>query len=165
MPHTAYIGIGSNLSSPRDRCLEAMDRIAAHAEIRVTARSSLYETEPLGVAEQDWFVNAVVEAQTPLPPESLLKALLEIEQAMGRTRGEKWGPRIIDLDLLFFENLTLKNDSLEVPHPELENRRFVLLPLSEIAGATVHPRSNKTVDRLLAELTDPSIVRPLPPAP
>lgn len=154
MSETVYIGIGSNLGDPRKNCRQAIERINAHPDITVTTRSSLYETEPLGLKEQGWFVNAVVAARTTLPPRDLLQALLVIEKEMGRVRRQKWGPRLIDLDLLYYGDQRICSDNLEVPHPEVHRRKFVLVPLNEIDPKRLHPVLNKTARELLAELPE-----------
>ena len=137
MPHTAYIGIGSNLESPAENCLKAVERLSAHADLTLVARSSLYQSEPFGITDQNWFVNAAVHLTTSLSPEELLRVCLSIEQEMGRTRTKKWGPRIIDLDILFYDDLIVKQEGLEIPHPGIAERSFVLAPMNEIAP-TVH---------------------------
>ena len=134
MPHTiAYIGIGSNLCAPEKNCTEAIEKISTTKNIKIISKSSFYQTEPFGGVQQGWFVNSVIKIKTNLPPINLLSALLNIESTMGRTREEKWGPRLIDLDLLFYDNLVLKNKGLNLPHPEIQKRKFVLIPMSEIA--------------------------------
>ncbi|MBI5428280.1 MAG: 2-amino-4-hydroxy-6-hydroxymethyldihydropteridine diphosphokinase [Nitrospinae bacterium] len=154
MSKTAYIGIGSNLENPLKNCKEAIGRLSARKGITLTARSSFYKTEPVGITDQDWFVNAVVEVRTTLDPPALLEALLEIERGMGRIRGKKWGPRSIDLDLLFHEDAVLDLPGLTLPHPEIPRRRFILAPMSEIAGGFQHPVLKRTVNDLLAELPE-----------
>ncbi|MFQ5715894.1 MAG: 2-amino-4-hydroxy-6-hydroxymethyldihydropteridine diphosphokinase, partial [Nitrospinales bacterium] len=119
MTETAYIGIGSNLNHPHENCKQAVVRLNAHPNVEVKSESSLYQTEPLGIKEQDWFVNAVIEVATGLDAEELLTALLEIERAMGRVRQKKWGPRIIDLDILFYGNRIINTTRLKIPHPEI----------------------------------------------
>ncbi|MBI4389619.1 MAG: 2-amino-4-hydroxy-6-hydroxymethyldihydropteridine diphosphokinase [Nitrospinae bacterium] len=154
MSKSAYIGIGSNLDNPLKNCQEAIGRLAARNGISIAARSSFYKTEPVGITDQDWFVNAVVEVRTTLPAPALLEVLLEIEREMGRVREKKWGPRLIDLDLLFQEDAVLDLPGLTLPHPEIPRRRFILAPMSEIAGGFFHPVLKKTVDELLAELPE-----------
>src|SRR6058998_4231046 len=131
MPHRVYIGIGSNLGDRKANALEAVERVAKLPSTRLTRASSLYESEPLGDAKT-WFVNSVIEIETEFPPDGLLKRLKAIEKAMGRKRvkGKRWGSRIIDLDLLLFDNQTVNKRNLKLPHPEMQKRRFVLLPLS-----------------------------------
>lgn len=155
MPHRAFIGIGSNLGDRKANFLEATDRIRKLPNTRIVKQSSLYESEPLGDAKT-WFVNAVVELETECSADELLKRLKAIETAMGRkrVRGKRWGSRIIDLDILFFNNEIIDKRSLKVPHPEIQNRRFVLAPLSELAPQLVHPKLSATVSELLAGLKD-----------
>ena len=157
MTHRALIGIGSNIGLAAENCEKAIALIKK--SISVTAQSSLYESEPVGKADQDWFVNAAIEVQTNLTPEELLQLLLDIEQQLGRTRKEKWGPRIIDLDILDYEGLIMDSKVLILPHPEMTQRRFVLEPLSQIAGETVHPLKQKTILELLKELPKIPIVK------
>jgi 2-amino-4-hydroxy-6-hydroxymethyldihydropteridine diphosphokinase len=155
MPHRAFIGIGSNLGDRKANYFEAIDRIQKIAGTRVLKQSSLYESEPLGDAKT-WFVNGVVELETECGADDLLKRLLQIETAMGRkrVRGKRWGSRIIDLDILFFDSEIINKRNLKVPHPELQNRRFVLLPLSELAPQLVHPKLAASISELLATLKD-----------
>lgn len=161
MTHTAYIGIGSNLSNPDKNCVEAIEKISAHRDIRIVIKSSFYQTEPIGQIEQGWFVNAAIKIETPLNPKELLSALLNIESAMGRIRQEKWGPRLIDLDLLFYDDLVLDMEGLTLPHPETQKRKFVLTPMNELAENLIHPTLNKTIKTLLHELSDDAVVKKL----
>ncbi len=162
MKYKAFIGIGSNLGVPAENCEKAICLLSASPGIEVVARSSLYESEPVGKTDQNWFVNTAVAIQTSLAPEALLDAIFEIEKAFGRERREKWGPRIIDLDLLAYEDRVLHSEALTLPHPEMTKRRFVLLPLSEFAGDYLHPIENKTIHRLLKELPEIPQVRKIP---
>jgi 2-amino-4-hydroxy-6-hydroxymethyldihydropteridine diphosphokinase len=155
MPHTAYIGIGSNIESPAENCLQAIERLSTHSDLTLVTRSSLYQSEPFGITDQDWFVNCVAQITTSLTPEKLLRACLSIEQAMGRTRTEKWGPRIIDLDILFYDDLILKQEGLEIPHPGIAERSFVLAPMNEIEPGFIHPKLKKNIEALLAEIPNP----------
>lgn len=150
----ALIGIGSNLSSPQANCRQALDHLEGHPDIETITCSAFYETEPLGVTEQNWFINAAARVTTKLEPDALLDLLLNVEKVMGRIRNEKWGPRIIDLDLLLYEDRIIKTPRLEIPHPEMTQRRFVLAPLNELAPDTVHPVTKKTIRQLLSELPD-----------
>jgi 2-amino-4-hydroxy-6-hydroxymethyldihydropteridine diphosphokinase len=155
MPHRAFIGIGSNLGDRKANFLEAIDRIQKIAGTRIVKQSSLYESEPLGDAKT-WFVNAVVELETDCSADELLKRLKQIETVMGRkrVRGKRWGSRVIDLDILFFDNEIINKRTLKVPHPELHNRRFVLAPLSELAPQLIHPKLSASVSELLAGVKD-----------
>lgn len=159
MPHTAYIGIGSNLESPAENCLKAVEHLHAHPDLTLVTSSSLYLSEPFGIADQDWFVNSAVQITTSLSPERLLQECLTIEQAMGRTRTDKWGPRIIDLDILFYDDLILKQEGLEIPHPGIAERSFVLTPMNEIAAELIHPKLNKSIQTLLTKIPKPQQVK------
>jgi len=165
MSHRIYIGIGSNLGDRRANTAEAVDRITKIPDTRVVRASSLYESEPLGDAKT-WFVNSVIEIETDLGAESMLKRLKAIEQAMGRKRvkGKRWGSRIIDLDILLSENEVVDKRSLRVPHPEMHKRRFVLMPLAELAPHVVHPGLGQSVSAMLATLKDAKRVTLLPRA-
>jgi 2-amino-4-hydroxy-6-hydroxymethyldihydropteridine diphosphokinase len=164
VPHHAYIGIGSNLGDRRANVDAAIARIAGLPETRLVRTSSSYETEPLGDAPT-WFVNAVVHVETALAPERLLDELLAIERSMGRTRvaGDRWASRIVDLDVLLVDDAVIDTPTLTVPHPEMHARRFVLVPLAEIAP-DVYPRLRRTAAALLASLDDPKRVSVLPRA-
>jgi 2-amino-4-hydroxy-6-hydroxymethyldihydropteridine diphosphokinase len=155
MPHRAFIGIGSNLGDRKANHLEAIDRIQKLPATRIVKQSSLYESEPLGDAKT-WFVNSVIEIEADCTADELLKRLKSIETTMGRkrVRGKRWGSRIIDLDILFFNNEIINKRTLKVPHPELQNRRFVLAPLSELAPQMIHPKLTASVSELLASLKD-----------
>ncbi len=171
---TAYIALGSNLSSEhgnRGETLNAAVNLLGRLG-RVTARSSLYETEPVGYRDQPAFLNAVVALETQMEPLPLLRALLAIERELGRdrTQGVVNGPRTLDLDLLLLGNRVAAGQELSLPHPALAQRRFVLAPLAEIAPQLRHPQSNQTMTELLALLPDEgenrvSAVRRLPPLP
>jgi 2-amino-4-hydroxy-6-hydroxymethyldihydropteridine diphosphokinase len=160
MKYNAFIGIGSNLGIPSENCEKAIRLLNTVSEIEVVARSSLYESEPVGKTDQNWFVNAAVALKTSLTPEALLDAVFKIEKVFGRKRLEKWGPRVIDLDLLAYEDRVIDSTSLTLPHPEMTKRRFVLLPLSEFAGDYLHPLENKTIRDLLKELPEiPEVIK------
>ncbi len=155
---TIYLSLGSNLG---DREKNLARAIAALPEqgVRVLRRSSLYETEPLDVRGQPWFLNCVVEAETALMPRQLIQALLGIEREMGRRRRVPRGPRLIDMDILFYGSSIIDLPGLEIPHPRSSERRFVLMPLNELAPTLRHPVLKKTVAELLAETPDRSEVR------
>ena len=165
MSHHAYIGIGSNLGDRKANALEAVDRLSKLPGTRVIRASSLYESEPLGDAKT-WFVNSVIEIETEFAPDQLLRKLKAIEQAMGRKRvkGKRWGSRIIDLDILLCDQEIVDKRSLKVPHPEMHKRRFVLLPLAELAPHVVHPHLGQSVSALLANVKDEKRVTLLPRA-
>ena len=161
MPPTALIAIGSNLGTPKKNCIEAIDIISSSPGIKTISKSSFYQTAPVGNTEQNWFINSVIKISTQLNPDILLAVLLEIESKMGRIRKEKWGPRIIDLDLLFYDNLIIKKKDLTLPHPEIQKRNFVLQPLNEIEENFIHPSLNKSINTLLKESKDNSVVKKL----
>jgi 2-amino-4-hydroxy-6-hydroxymethyldihydropteridine diphosphokinase len=163
VPHRAYIGIGSNLGDRRANAVEAVERVRQLPTTKVVRASSLYESEPLGDAKT-WFVNGVIEVETDLAPEQLLKRLKAIEEAMGRKRvkGKRWGSRIIDLDILLVDQDVIAKRTLRVPHPEMHKRRFVLLPLAELAPHVIHPQLGQSVSTLLATVKDDKRVALLP---
>jgi len=154
---TAYIALGANIpspsGSPRETLTAALGQLADLG--RVTARSSFYETAPAGFADQPTFLNAAARLETDLDPDTLLDRLLAIERSFGRDRshGIPNGPRTLDLDLLLYGSLILDTPSLQLPHPRMAERSFVLLPLAEIAPDLIHPQSNKTMKQLLEDLT------------
>lgn len=153
-----YIALGSNLgdrAATLDRAIAALNASGFH----LTRQSPLYLTEPVGAPGQAWFLNAVVEAETSLLPLQLLHALLKIERELGRRRITPHGPRTIDLDLLFYGSAVIRTPELEVPHPRLIERRFVLVPLAHIASEFRHPTLHKSIAQLLAETPDRSEVR------
>jgi 2-amino-4-hydroxy-6-hydroxymethyldihydropteridine diphosphokinase len=155
MPHRVFIGVGSNLGDRRANCREARDRIRELPQTRLVKESSVYESEPHGNAKT-WFANSVLEVETELDPPELLKRLKNLETAMGRkrVRGKRWGSRIIDLDILLFDKELVDKRNLKIPHPEIPNRRFVLLPLSELAPQLIHPTLNASISELLTTTPD-----------
>jgi 2-amino-4-hydroxy-6-hydroxymethyldihydropteridine diphosphokinase len=152
-----YLGLGSNLGDREAALAEAGEALEARG-VRMVRRSALYSTEPVGGPPQDWFLNVVVAADTLLSPEALLSVCQEVEARQGRVRGVRNGPRTLDADILFFDDLRRHDDTLEIPHPRLHERRFVLVPLAEIAPALVHPTSGLTVAEMLARCPDSSAV-------
>jgi len=153
-----YVGLGSNLGDRLANIRKAIE-LMKEAGIEIIDEASIYETEPLGYKEQGWFLNSVVKARTELSPLRLWKRLERIEKSMGREREVKWGPRIIDLDILFYGDKILNGRELRIPHPELHKRKFVLIPLEEIAPKLVHPVLKKTISELLRDLKDNSQVK------
>lgn len=133
MAFTATIGLGSNLGNKRANIGRAISLLVAGGEIRLAARSRDYHSAPWGGIDQDWFVNACIAVETCLPPLDLLKRCQGVENVMGRVRGEKWGPRIIDVDVLTYGDQKLDTPDLKLPHPLIVERAFVLVPLQEIA--------------------------------
>jgi 2-amino-4-hydroxy-6-hydroxymethyldihydropteridine diphosphokinase len=163
MPHRAFIGIGSNLGDRKENHRDAIGRIEKLPATRIVKASSLYESEPHGDA-RTWFVNAVIEVETEVSADELLKRLKAIEKVMGRKRakGKRWGSRIIDLDILLYNNEVINKRMLKVPHKELPNRRFVLVPLCELAPQIIHPGLNMSISELLATTKDKKKVHLLP---
>ncbi len=178
MPNRAFIGIGTNLGDRLANYGEAIERIGRLPETRVLRQSSIYETEPVGEIKGA-FLNGAIEVESELTAEALMRRLLVIERAMGRKRVKgrkpaargKYKPRIIDLDLLFFNKEVIESRTLKVPHPRLHERRFVLAPLSELAPALIHPKLNLSISELLVGLKSPQRVSLMradllrPPAP
>ncbi len=154
----SFIGLGSNMENPAARCLEATEYIETTEGCKVLRRSSFYRTEPVGLLDQDWFVNAVIEIRTALSARVLMQVLQAIENKMGRQRSEMWGPRIIDLDILLYGQEIIQENNLKIPHPEFYKRRFVLEPLNEIAPYVIHPAFGVSVSGLLDRLEDASKV-------
>jgi 2-amino-4-hydroxy-6-hydroxymethyldihydropteridine diphosphokinase len=155
---TIYLSLGSNVGD-RKTNLRAAIAALADAAVRVTRVSSFYETEPVDFLEQPWFLNCVVEAETELEPLALLRALREIESRMGNKKTIAKGPRLIDMDILLFGHETIDTPELQVPHPRMTERRFVLVPLAEIAPKLQHPSWSASVAELLARTVDRNAVQ------
>ena len=145
-PTPAYIGVGSNLNGPEGQVERAIDAVSRIPGSELDARSSLYQSAPFGPVDQPDFVNAVIRLVTILDAPSLFHHLQQIEHSQGRIRSEHWGPRVIDLDLLVFGDMIVDLDDLNVPHPGIAERNFVLLPLQEIAQDLVIPGLGKVAD-------------------
>jgi 2-amino-4-hydroxy-6-hydroxymethyldihydropteridine diphosphokinase len=153
-----FIGIGSNMANPAERCREAFNRISSVSGVKVLRKSSLYRTEPVGFLEQEWFINAVIEIRTILAAHELAAAMRAVEEVMGRKKGPKWGPRIIDLDILLYGQDVIQDGELVIPHPEFHQRRFVLVPLCEIASYVIHPVFGVSIKGLMERLQDSRVV-------
>lgn len=152
-----FLLLGSNLGDRFQVMAAARESIAEQAGT-IVSQSAIYETEPWGITDQPAFLNQVLELRTTLPPEELLRIVLNIEHELGRVRYERWGARIIDIDLLYFGHIVLDGARLTLPHPRIQDRRFVLAPLAEVAPDFMHPVLNKTSLALLAECPDDSHV-------
>jgi 2-amino-4-hydroxy-6-hydroxymethyldihydropteridine diphosphokinase len=152
--HHAYIGFGSNLGDRLENCRNAIGALAALPPCSLLKTSSFYETSPVGLVDQPAFINGVVLLETDEDAHWLLRQMLEIEKTFGRIRNLKWGPRSIDLDLLFFDDQIINTPELSVPHPSLHERRFVLEPLNEVAPDFRHPSLGKSVADLRNDLQD-----------
>jgi 2-amino-4-hydroxy-6-hydroxymethyldihydropteridine diphosphokinase len=148
---TVYIGIGSNLGDRGENCIRAIELLEQRG-ILVKKKSSLYETKPWGMKNQPLFLNMAIEIETALSPRELLKILKEMEKEIGREPTSRWGPRIIDLDILLFNADVVDEDNLSIPHPLMHERDFVLQPLSEIAPDAEHPVLHKSIRELMLQL-------------
>ena len=146
--NNVFIGIGSNLGNAKENCLQGISKLEESKEIKVIRHSSFYKTEPVERPNQNWFVNCVVESETSLSPENLLFYLKNLEVEMGRVQSIKWGPRVIDFDILFFDNKIIDTSDLKIPHPLNHERRFVLEPMDEIAPGLIHPVLKKSINEL-----------------
>jgi 2-amino-4-hydroxy-6-hydroxymethyldihydropteridine diphosphokinase len=182
---TIYLSVGANIGDRAGNIRRAIEALGAHVaalsptglnpmppgtrrspapsgtgrSVRVTRVSSLYETEPVEMRDQPWFLNCVVEAETDLQPQQLMDVLLEIERGLGRERRVPKGPRLIDMDILLYGSSVVKTPGLEIPHPRMAERRFVLVPFAEIAPDVQHSIFKKTIAELLVETPDRSEVR------
>jgi 2-amino-4-hydroxy-6-hydroxymethyldihydropteridine diphosphokinase len=146
-----YVSIGSNLGDRRENCMRAVDLLKQNG-IRIRKMSSLYETEPWGVKDQPGFLNMAIEIDTELEPVKLLRVLKDVEASLGRQKSFKWGPRLIDLDILLYDDIVLDEPGLKIPHPFMHERDFVLRPLNEMAPDAMHPLLKLSVHELFARL-------------
>jgi 2-amino-4-hydroxy-6-hydroxymethyldihydropteridine diphosphokinase len=158
-----YLSLGSNMGDREGNLRDAIAELP-HAGAAVTKLSSFYETEPVDLREQPWFLNCALQATTEVPPLDLLRALRTIESRMGSKKLVPKGPRLIDLDILLYGDETIDTPELQVPHPRMLSRKFVLIPLAEIAPNLKHPSWKETASRLLADLPDSSVVRRFEPS-
>jgi len=161
VPPLVYLSLGSNVGDRAAHLRAAIERLAEAGTVKAT--SDFYETEPVGVADQPWFLNCVVALETGQAPRELLAYALAIEEGMGRRRTRDKGPRTIDVDILLFGDRVIDEPGLKVPHPAMHERRFVLEPLAEIAPGILHPTIKKTARQLLAGLPTGQAVRILKP--
>jgi 2-amino-4-hydroxy-6-hydroxymethyldihydropteridine diphosphokinase len=151
--NNAYISIGSNLGDKLLNCRNAMAALESSGAGKILARSRFYATEPVDYADQDWFINAAVKIATPLSPHALLKRLIAIQRAAGRKVDTvRFGPRILDLDIIFYADRVIEDRELQIPHPRMHKRRFVLQPVCDIDPRIVHPLLHQNVQGLLDQL-------------
>jgi 2-amino-4-hydroxy-6-hydroxymethyldihydropteridine diphosphokinase len=155
---TAYLALGSNVGNREENLRKAVV-LLAEAAVKIKKLSSIYETEPVDYLDQDWFLNSALEAETNLEPLDLLKAMRGIETAMGSKKAFAKGPRLIDLDILLYGDQSIETPELQVPHPRMLDRKFVMVPLAEIAPDLRHPSWNSTTAEILARSADRSVVR------
>ncbi len=158
---TVYLSLGSNVGDRVGYLQRALVKIEKHPRIKLGATSSFYETEPLEYPNQDWFVNAVCAIETDLPPMALLDALQGIENELQRERSIRWGPRTIDLDILYYDEELVAETRLIIPHIRMHDRSFVLVPLAEIAPDILHPILGMSAHELLSQLSRATEVRPM----
>ncbi|GAA0062040.1 2-amino-4-hydroxy-6-hydroxymethyldihydropteridine diphosphokinase [Clostridium sp. CTA-1] len=149
--HTVYVAFGSNIGEKENYIKRALEKIEER-EIKIIKVSPIYETEPYGVLDQDSFLNGVVKIETNLTPENLIEVLLDIERQLDRVRERRWGPRTIDLDIIFYDDLIINKNNLIIPHKDMENREFVLKPLCDIDENFIHPVLKKSVRELYDRL-------------
>ena len=161
----AYIGFGSNIDDRFNYITQALRLLLEADSVSLIQISSLYETEPVGYEKQDWFLNGVIAVETDLLIHRLLALLKEIEREVGRKHRARWGPREVDLDLLIYDQCCINTPNLIVPHPEMHQRSFVLVPFAEIAPEVLHPVLQENIRTLLSNLNDEKAVKlaALPP--
>ncbi|OHO30000.1 2-amino-4-hydroxy-6-hydroxymethyldihydropteridine diphosphokinase [Staphylococcus sp. HMSC034C12] len=145
----AYLGLGSNIGDRKQQLLKAIDLIENIKGIKVTKQSSIYETAPIGYTDQPNFLNLCLEIETELSPQQLLKHCLDIEQQLHRVREIRWGPRTLDIDILLYSDNIIETDNLSIPHPRMQERAFVLIPLNDIASDKKDPRLNQKIHDLV----------------
>lgn len=153
--HTVFISIGSNIGNKLENCGKGIATLTRTVETVLLKKSGFYRTEPVDYTDQDWFVNCAVKIKTSLNPFELLTELKRIEAEAGRKNNSvRFGPRVLDLDIIFFDDQTLNSDNLVIPHPRMHQRRFVLRPICDIEPDVIHPAFKKDMVALLAELGD-----------
>jgi 2-amino-4-hydroxy-6-hydroxymethyldihydropteridine diphosphokinase len=154
--HIAYIGVGSNLGDPKRNCQQAIDLLNSDV-CQVLACSPFYRTEPVGYISQPPFINAVIKLNTDLSPIKLLGELNTIERKLGKAIKTRWGPRTIDLDILLYDNLIIKEQGLKIPHPRMQMRSFVMIPLVELEPELIHPVLGQSMRELLEQIKQPTM--------
>jgi 2-amino-4-hydroxy-6-hydroxymethyldihydropteridine diphosphokinase len=157
----AFIGIGSNLGNSKENCITGIMKLTENNRIRLIAKSSMYATSPVSTIKQNDFINCAVCVMWDGSPFDLLRLLNDIEEMMGRKRSDKNGPRTIDLDILLFKDMVLDTPLLKIPHPELHNRKFAIIPCIEIEPALIHPIYGKKLEEFLADIGDEQKIKML----
>ena len=151
--HSVIISVGSNIGGKQDNCQKGIGHLMASGNATLVKASRFYRTSPVDYLDQDWFVNAAVKIETLLEPLELLEVLKAVQQQCGRTKsGIRFGPRVLDLDIIFYDRLVMKSPTLEIPHPRMHKRRFVLQPICDIDPNIVHPLLNISVKSLMNQL-------------
>ena len=155
MTHIAYIGVGSNIGDKLSNCKKGVITLAERQKTKIKKWSRFYQTEPVDYKDQDWFINAVVKIETDMDALQLIKEIKSIERAAGRTDiTVRFGPRILDMDILLFDDIVVNSEGLIIPHPRLHQRRFVLKPICDLDPSIVHPVLNQEMRCLLAALDE-----------
>ncbi len=151
--HLAYLSVGANLGDPLDNCRQGIDLLCAHHQVSLVACSPFYKTEPVDYRDQNWFVNAALSIRTELSPMALLDFTQSIQSRLGRKSGGiRFGPRHLDLDIIFYDDLVMDQPRLVIPHPRMHKRRFVLQPICDIDPGVIHPVLGKSVQDLLNQV-------------
>ncbi|MFH2046475.1 MAG: 2-amino-4-hydroxy-6-hydroxymethyldihydropteridine diphosphokinase [Pseudomonadota bacterium] len=153
--HTAYISVGSNIGDKLLNCKQGVEALADSGYVTISAWSHFYKTSPVDYKDQDWFINAVVKIETDLKPSELLKKMLSVQKKAGRGKDKvRFGPRILDLDIILYDDLVFNLPDITIPHPRMHNRLFVLKPLCDIDSSIIHPVFKKDIKHLLDSLDD-----------
>jgi len=159
--HYVYLSIGSNLGDPLENCCAGIDALCEDGAVELLARSPFYKTQPVDYVDQDWFINAALYIRTRLSPVGLLEKTQAIQKRLGRKSDRvRFGPRILDLDIIFYDDLTMDSTRLKIPHPRMHKRRFVLQPICDIDPTVMHPGIGRNVQEMLNQLvtTDQDMV-------
>ncbi|MFJ7748033.1 2-amino-4-hydroxy-6-hydroxymethyldihydropteridine diphosphokinase [Peribacillus sp. NPDC097295] len=159
MENISYLSIGSNMGNRLDTFKKTFQLLDEHAHIKLLSCSSLYETDPVGYTDQDCFLNAVIKVETDIKPEDLLQTCMQIEQELGRKRDIRWGPRTLDLDILLYNHENVETEILSIPHPRMDERAFVIIPLMELEPDMILPKMNTSLSDLLDKIPDKEGVR------
>lgn len=150
-----YMGLGSNMGDPGENLIKAVKKL--EESVRILKVSSIYKTEPVGVKDQPWFLNCVVMGETDLKPDELFLKIKEIEREIGRIETCRWGPRVVDIDILFYDKINYDKEGLKIPHPHLRERAFVIIPLIEIDSGLVYP-GGRLLKEYLAGIEDSQVI-------